>query len=114
ASPSEYAEHDDRIHEKPKEEGRAPAAHSRALYHNINNNEDRQAGLEESKKYLDAYYSTNFTAKFVEQWTISGDPKSCAAELRAYADAGLGHMALRLTSWDQRGQLRRLLDEVVQ
>ena len=27
-------------------------------------------------------------------------------------DAGLGHMALRLTSWDQRGQLQRFLNEV--
>ena len=65
------------------------------------------------KKFLDAYYSTNFTAKFVEQWTISGTPASCAQQLRAYAEAGLGHMALRLASWDQRGQLTRLLEEVL-
>src|SRR5437762_178972 len=113
-SPSEVAEQFGRIRAMAKEEGRDPAALGSALYHNLNVNKDRQAGLEESKKFLDAYYSTNFTAKFVEQWTISGDPKSCAAELRAYANAGLGHMALRLASWDQRGQLRRLLDEVVQ
>jgi len=113
-SPSEFAEQFGRIRAMAKEEGRDPAALGSALYHNLNVNEDRQAGLEESKKFLDAYYSTNFTARFVEQWTISGDPKSCAAELRAYADAGLGHMALRLASWDQRGQLRRLLDEVMQ
>lgn len=112
-SPSEFAEQFGRIRAMAKEEGRDPAAIGSALYHNINVNEDRQAGLEESKKFLDAYYSTNFTAKFVEQWTISGDPKSCAAQLRDYAAAGLGHMALRLTSWDQRGQLRRFLDEVM-
>ena len=112
-SPSEFAEQFGRIRAMAKEEGRDPAALGSALYHNINVNEDRQAGLEESKKFLDAYYSTSFTAKFVEQWTISGNPKACAAELRAYADAGLGHMALRLTSWDQRGQLRRFLGEVM-
>src|SRR2546425_1005284 len=89
------------------------ASHGSPLYHNINVNEDRQAGLEETKKFLDTYYSTNFTPKFVEQWTITGDPKSCAGQLRAYADAGLGHMALRLSSWDQRGQLARFLNEVV-
>jgi hypothetical protein len=33
-------------------------------------------------------------------------------QLQAYFDAGLEHMALRLTSWDQRGQLRRFLEEV--
>ena len=112
-SPSEFAEQFGRIKAIAKDEGRDPARLGSALYHNINVNEDRQAGLEESKKFLDAYYTSNFTAKFVEQWTISGDPRSCAAQLRAYAEAGLGHMALRLTSWDQRGQLARFLNEVI-
>ena len=112
-SPVEFAEQFGRIKAMAKAEGRDPARLGSALYHNINVNEDRQAGLEESKKFLDAYYTSNFTAKFVEQWTISGDPKSCAEQLRAYRDAGLGHMALRLTSWDQRGQLARFLNEVM-
>jgi alkanesulfonate monooxygenase SsuD/methylene tetrahydromethanopterin reductase-like flavin-dependent oxidoreductase (luciferase family) len=112
-SPSEFAEQFGRIKAMAKDEGRDPARLGSALYHNINVNEDRQAGLEETKKFLDAYYSTNFTAKFVEQWTITGNPKSCAEQLRAYAAAGLGHMALRLSSWDQRGQLARFLNEVM-
>jgi alkanesulfonate monooxygenase SsuD/methylene tetrahydromethanopterin reductase-like flavin-dependent oxidoreductase (luciferase family) len=112
-SPDEFAEQFGRIRAMAKEEGRDPAAIGSALYHNLNVNEDRQAGLEETKKFLDSYYSTSFTPKFVEQWTISGNPRSCAAELRAYADAGLGHMSLRLSSWDQAGQLRRLLDQVL-
>src|SRR5438128_4829948 len=112
-SPSEFAEQFGRIRAMAKEEGRDPAALGSALYHNINVNEDRQAGLEETKKFLDTYYSTNFTAKFVEQWTITGNPKSCAEQLRAYSAAGLGHMALRLSSWDQRGQLTRFLNEVM-
>jgi hypothetical protein len=33
-------------------------------------------------------------------------------QLQAYLDAGLGHVALRLTSWDQAGQLKRFLTEV--
>ena len=112
-SPAEFAEQFGRIKAMAKEEGRDPAALGSALYHNIHVNEDRQAALEESKKFLDAYYTSNFTAKFVEQWTIADGPKSCAEQLRAYADAGLGHMALRLTSWDQKGQLKRFLDEVM-
>jgi alkanesulfonate monooxygenase SsuD/methylene tetrahydromethanopterin reductase-like flavin-dependent oxidoreductase (luciferase family) len=95
-----------------KEEGRDPAALGSALYHNININEDRQAALEESKKFLDTYYTSNFSAKFVEQWTVAGSPKDCIAQLRAYLDAGLGHMALRLTSWDQQGQFGRFVNEV--
>jgi alkanesulfonate monooxygenase SsuD/methylene tetrahydromethanopterin reductase-like flavin-dependent oxidoreductase (luciferase family) len=51
-------------------------------------------------------------AGFVEGWTVAGGPKQCIEQLRAYLDAGLGHMALRLTSWDQRGQLQRFLTDV--
>jgi len=112
-SPSEFAEQLGRIRAMAKEEGRDPIALGSALYHNIHVNEDRQTALEESKKFLDAYYTSNFTAKFVEQWTIAGGPKSCAEQLRAYTEAGLGHMALRLTSWDQKGQLKRFLEDVM-
>jgi alkanesulfonate monooxygenase SsuD/methylene tetrahydromethanopterin reductase-like flavin-dependent oxidoreductase (luciferase family) len=48
----------------------------------------------------------------VEQWTISGAPRQCIDELRAYFDAGVGHMALRFGSWDQAGQFKRFLNEV--
>jgi alkanesulfonate monooxygenase SsuD/methylene tetrahydromethanopterin reductase-like flavin-dependent oxidoreductase (luciferase family) len=43
---------------------------------------------------------------------VAGSPAQCIAELREYAAAGLGHIALRLTSWDQRDQLKRFLAEV--
>jgi alkanesulfonate monooxygenase SsuD/methylene tetrahydromethanopterin reductase-like flavin-dependent oxidoreductase (luciferase family) len=111
-SPDEFRQQWGRIAAMAREEGRDPAKMGSALYHNINIREDRQAGLEESKTFLDAYYSTKFSPSFVEGWTISGPPKQCAAELAAYFDAGVSHMALRLTSWDQRGQLARLLNEV--
>jgi alkanesulfonate monooxygenase SsuD/methylene tetrahydromethanopterin reductase-like flavin-dependent oxidoreductase (luciferase family) len=111
-SPSEFAAQFGRVCAMAKEEGRDRGTLGSALYHNINVNEDRQAALEESKKFLDAYYTTSFSAKFVEQWTVAGGPKECIAQLRAYFEAGLGHMALRLTSWNQQGQLARFLNEV--
>jgi alkanesulfonate monooxygenase SsuD/methylene tetrahydromethanopterin reductase-like flavin-dependent oxidoreductase (luciferase family) len=111
-SPSEFAEQFGRIRAMAREEGRDPAALGSALYHNINITEDRAAGLEEAKAFLDAYYSAKFSAQFVEQWTIAGPPKECAAQLRAYFAAGLGHMALRLASWKQQAQLERFLGEV--
>ena len=69
--------------------------------------------LEESKTFLDTYYTSKFTPAFVEGWTVAGSPSpvrraSCAPTSRP----ALGHMALRLTSWDQRGQLKRFLAEV--
>ena len=111
-SPSEFAEQFGRIRAMAREEGRDPGAIGSALYHNINITEDRAAGLEEAKGFLDAYYSAKFSPQFVEQWTIAGPPKECVAQLRAYYGAGLGHMALRLASWKQQAQLERFLGEV--
>ena len=111
-SPSEFRQQWARITAMAREEGRDPARLGSALYHNININEERAKALEESKAFLDTYYTANFSAKFVEQWTVAGSPKQCIEELRAYFAAGVGHMALRLTSWDQRGQLKRFLAEV--
>jgi alkanesulfonate monooxygenase SsuD/methylene tetrahydromethanopterin reductase-like flavin-dependent oxidoreductase (luciferase family) len=111
-SPAEFARQFGRIRAMAREEGRDPAGLGSALYHNINVNEDRAAALAESKAFLEAYYTATFTPQFVEQWTVAGGPKECAEQLRAYFGAGLGHMALRLASWNQRGQLARFLGEV--
>jgi len=111
-SPEEFRREWARIAAMARDEGRDPTRIGTALYHNININEDRQAALAESKTFLDTYYTSNFSAAFVEGWTVAGGPKPCVEQLRAYLEAGVGHVALRLTSWDQRGQLRRFLDEV--
>jgi alkanesulfonate monooxygenase SsuD/methylene tetrahydromethanopterin reductase-like flavin-dependent oxidoreductase (luciferase family) len=111
-SPDEFRAQWGRIAAMAREEGRDPARLGSALYHNINIGEDRQAGLEESKAFLDQYYTSKFSPSFVEGWTIAGSPKQCVDQLRAYFDAGVGHMALRLTSWDQRGQLARFLQDI--
>jgi alkanesulfonate monooxygenase SsuD/methylene tetrahydromethanopterin reductase-like flavin-dependent oxidoreductase (luciferase family) len=111
-SPAEFRQQWGRIGGMAREEGRDPAKLDSALYHNLNIGEDRQKGLEESKAFLDTYYTAKFTPRFVEQWTVAGPPKRCIEELRAYFDAGVGHMALRLASWDQQGQFKRFLTEV--
>ena len=111
-SPDEFRREWARIASMAREEGRDPTRLGSALYHNININEDRQAGLEESKAFLDTYYTSKFSPAFVEGWTVAGSPKQCIADLQAYFDAGVGHMALRLASWDQRGQLARFLNEI--
>jgi alkanesulfonate monooxygenase SsuD/methylene tetrahydromethanopterin reductase-like flavin-dependent oxidoreductase (luciferase family) len=48
----------------------------------------------------------------VEGWTAAGSSMQCIEELQAYVDAGVQHVSLRLISWDQRGQLKRFLNEV--
>ena len=111
-SPEEFQRQFGRIKALAKAEGRDPDRLGGALYHNININEDRRAALEESKTFLDTYYTAKFTPAFVEGWTVAGSPRQCVDELGRYFAAGLGHIALRLTSWDQRGQLERFLTEV--
>jgi alkanesulfonate monooxygenase SsuD/methylene tetrahydromethanopterin reductase-like flavin-dependent oxidoreductase (luciferase family) len=111
-SPEEFRVQFARIAAMAREEGRDPARIGSALYHNININEDRGKALEESKAFLDTYYTAKFTPQFVEQWTVAGSPGQCVEQLRAYFGAGVGHMALRLTSWDQQGQFKRFLGEV--
>jgi alkanesulfonate monooxygenase SsuD/methylene tetrahydromethanopterin reductase-like flavin-dependent oxidoreductase (luciferase family) len=111
-SPEEFRKQWARIGAMAREEGRDPAKLGSALYHNININEDRQKGLEETKAFLDTYYTSKFSREFVEQWTIAGGPKQCVDALRAYFAAGVGHMALRFGSWDQVGQFKRFLAEV--
>ena len=111
-SPDEFRQQWATVAAMAREEGRDPTALGSALYHNVNINEDRAAALEESRTFLDTYYSSKFSPAFVEGWTIAGPPAQCIKELRAYFDAGVGHMALRLPSWDQKGQLRRFLEEV--
>jgi alkanesulfonate monooxygenase SsuD/methylene tetrahydromethanopterin reductase-like flavin-dependent oxidoreductase (luciferase family) len=111
-SPGQFRSQWARIAALAREEGRDPGRLESALYHNININEDRTAALGEAKAFLDRYYTSNFSPAFVEGWTAAGSPARCIEDLRAYFDAGLGHVAVRLASWDQRGQLERFLAEV--
>ena len=111
-TPEEFRSQWKRIQAMAREEGRDPAKMSSSLYHNINIKEDRKAALDESKAFLDKYYTSNFSMKFVEGFTTAGTPKQCIEELRAYFAAGLDHITLRMTSWGQTGQLNRFLKEV--
>lgn len=111
-APGQFKDQWLRILAMAKEEGRNPKSLGSSLYHNININEDRTAALRESKSFLDRYYTSNFSPAFVEGFTTAGSPERCIEELKAYFDAGLDHIALRMASWDQREQLRRFLDQV--
>lgn len=96
-----------------REYGRDPANLSTALYYNINVNENRQAGFEESTRFLNAYYMTNFKPEVVESWLAYGSPEQCISRLRQYVEVGIKMITLRLTSWDQMGQLKRCMEEVL-
>ena len=111
-TPDEFKSQWTRILAMAREEGRDPAKIGSSLYHNINIKADRKTALDESKAFLDTYYTSNFSMKFVEGFTTAGTPGQCIDELKAYFAAGIEHIALRMTSWDQMGQLERFLKEV--
>ncbi|MGH9786133.1 MAG: LLM class flavin-dependent oxidoreductase, partial [Terriglobia bacterium] len=111
-TPQQFRQQWSRIQTMAREEGRDPATLESALYHNLNVNEDRSAALAESKAFLDKYYTSNFSPKFVEGFTTAGSPQQCIQEFKNYFAAGLDHITLRMTSWNQAGQLKRFIEEV--
>src|ERR1044072_2577209 len=111
-TPGEFKSQWSRIREMAMEEGRDANKIGSSLYHNINIKPDRQTALGESKAFLDKYYTSNFSMKFVEGFTTAGTPEACIEDLKSYFDAGIEHVTLRMTSWDQIGQLKRFLNEV--
>ena len=102
-----------RITEYLRDEGRDPALFPNMAYHNVNVNPDRQAALEESKKFLDAYYGPVFTPQMVESWTAAGPPAECVEHLRALKRDGARTITLRITGWQQEAQYERLVNEVL-
>lgn len=95
------------------EAGRDPAEFPVMAYHNVNIGPDRATCLEESKRFLDAYYGPVFSEPMVESWTAAGTPKQCIDHLQDIADQGATEITLRCTSFDQAGQFQRLVDEVL-
>jgi alkanesulfonate monooxygenase SsuD/methylene tetrahydromethanopterin reductase-like flavin-dependent oxidoreductase (luciferase family) len=83
------------------------------LYYNINVNEDREAALAESKRFLDTYYSVDYQRPFLERWVAMGSPAQCIENLRGFIEAGVTTITLRLTGYDQERQFRRVTEEVL-
>jgi alkanesulfonate monooxygenase SsuD/methylene tetrahydromethanopterin reductase-like flavin-dependent oxidoreductase (luciferase family) len=83
------------------------------LYHNININSNREVALAESKRFLDEYYGPVFSEPMVRNWTASGSPAECAEMLQILGELGFSEITLRITSWDQETQFRKLTEEVL-
>lgn len=95
------------------EQGRDEESFETHLYHNININEDRDAALAESKRFLDLYYSMDYDMDYVDAWCATGSVEQCVEHLRVFQEMGIDEVTLRITSWEQRGQLERLIHEVI-
>jgi len=94
-------------------QGRDPASFPTMAYHNVNLNPDRQAALEESKRFLDAYYGPVFSPQMVEAWTAAGAPEQCVRHLDELLAEGPKSVTLRITSWRLTDQFERLVGELL-
>jgi alkanesulfonate monooxygenase SsuD/methylene tetrahydromethanopterin reductase-like flavin-dependent oxidoreductase (luciferase family) len=102
-----------RLEQRLREHGKDAAAFPTIEYHNINIGADREACLAESKRFLDQYYGPIFPPQMVEAWTAAGTPDQCVAHLDRLLADGAKQITLRITAWDQRGQYRRMVEEVL-
>lgn len=114
-TPAVVAEYLEQIRGYAEEErgGPLPADYEVAVYYNINVNEDREQALEESKRFLDAYYTTDYPRDYLEMWVATGSPEQCIREIRDFIDAGATTITLRLAGYDQQHQYRRVTQEVL-
>ena len=110
--PAELAWRLEDIREQAVELGRDPAEIETCLYHNINLNPDREAALAESKRYLDIYYTADYTRQAVEQFVALGTPEQAVEHLKRIEQLGFDEVTLRITSWNQGEQMERLIEEV--
>lgn len=85
-----------------------------SLYYNININDDREAAISESQRYLENYYTPQkYSREAVEGWVACGSPEQCAAQLQGFVNAGATDLLLRFPSWNQRLQFKRCVEEVL-
>lgn len=97
-----------------EEEGRElPDDFEVCVYYNINVNDDRQAALDESRRYLEAYYTTTYTDEALNLWVAMGTPDQCIADIQSYIDAGATTITLRLVGYDQQSAYDRVVNEVL-
>ncbi|MFZ0216307.1 MAG: LLM class flavin-dependent oxidoreductase [Candidatus Dormiibacterota bacterium] len=96
------------------EAGKDPSAFPLSIYHNVNVNEDREHAVAESQRFLEIYYQpTKYPREQVESWVAHGSPEEVVEHLLRLAELGATQITLRITSFDQRGQFKRLTEEVL-
>jgi alkanesulfonate monooxygenase SsuD/methylene tetrahydromethanopterin reductase-like flavin-dependent oxidoreductase (luciferase family) len=113
-SPEGFRRSWDFILEVGRANGRDMAGFDNVLYHHVNVNDDKDAALADSKRFLDLYYSADYGRERLEAWLTYGPPRDCIAHLQRYAASGCRRITFRIsTMGDPMAQLRRLVEEVL-
>lgn len=104
-----------RIRTYAAEYGRADAVTESNLHLMVNINDDASAARREALEFLDRYYGVvgGIPDEKMSTWLALGSPREVAERIATYIEAGCSTPVLRMVSPDQRGQLDRLLGEVI-
>lgn len=100
------------ILESAERRGRDTATLENAMYFNLNIDDNRDAAFSESKQFLDEYYSSDWPEWKVNVWTACGPAGYCAERIQEFVGAEVQNLIIRFTSYDQRKQLQRFLNDV--
>jgi hypothetical protein len=55
----------------------------------------------------------DFPTQRVRSWTAAGSVDQCVEHLRVFEALGFHEVTLRITGWDQFGQLHRVMTELL-
>jgi alkanesulfonate monooxygenase SsuD/methylene tetrahydromethanopterin reductase-like flavin-dependent oxidoreductase (luciferase family) len=102
----------ERIERQAKEIGRDVSKMPRCLYYNCHINEDREAALRESKEFLDAYYTADYTPELLNLWVAMGSPQECIRTIQSHVAAGADIITIRFPARNQTRQFERFVNEV--
>jgi hypothetical protein len=77
-------------------------------------NADRQEALADSKKFLDLYYSADYTKARLEAWLTYGSPRECVEHIKRFKASGCRRITFRIsTMGDPMAQFQRLVEDVL-
>jgi alkanesulfonate monooxygenase SsuD/methylene tetrahydromethanopterin reductase-like flavin-dependent oxidoreductase (luciferase family) len=93
--------------------GKDPQSVEKHLYHNVNLNDNQGEAVEESKKFLDLYYTSDRSLESTAAWVATGTAEQVIERIKGYEEIGFDEITLRITSWNQREQLARFIEEVL-
>src|SRR5207247_11414456 len=83
-----------------RENGRDVSRFDNVLYHHINVNADKQEALADSKKFLDLYYSADYTQARLESWLTYGSPRECVEHIKGFKATGCRRLTFVISTMD--------------
>lgn len=103
----------DTVRQVAREAGRDASRLDSALHIMVNINDDRAKAVDEATRFLREYYGAAITPEKIEIWLACGPPAAVLDHIKKYVQVGCTLPILRFASWDQRGQLRRAIEELM-